>query len=725
MKTTRSLTPAAGWNTWDFRSYNTIVFLENGRFVFKLHISVYDPDADQHHTRFRWPNMPVRGPHAPDGSYWSYTFTIPTAQYAVEAAARGRTLDLTITPLTQGDRCRVVVALMPAGEEAVRAEDGVLCTREWCATPYNLHRPEEVMFFISMEHVYLINTPGEPCALHLGPRRCRDTWPVVLQRIARAKAQYAKLELRGEDGLARALMAVPRAVTWNTIYDARWTGLTTQISRDWGADWNGSYNFPWDQCFLGYLAHTVSPELSKANFRAILASATADGFPPNYYTSFGVKAFDRSQPPVGAYLAWKTACLTGDSSLIKETYPAFARWHAWWRRARDPRKSGLLAWGSNPQPQYDFPHLKLYNPVQQHEHICALYEAGMDNFPIMNEVPFDKKANTLAGDCVALNSLYVMDCEALARMAAQLGDTRAAQRYQREAAAHARRMRARLYDKHTGLYCIRRWDGTFIRDVSAINFFPLAAGVPTPEQARFMVENFLINPKIFWGEYVISVTALNYPASKNNNYWAGRIWPPTNFIVYEGLKRYGFDDVAAAFALKSFRMFEKNWAKANMICENYNMVTGEGGDVWNSDTGYGWGALLANFALQELIDVEPWSDTLRLGTRSQQSWGVTRYCVAGDCYRVRTAYDGLEVWRNGVRWLRSTSPVVVRLPRAAASPACVNVSADRPGTLTMYGCQPGARITVLCGTHTGVVTADARGVARVPYDAVPQIAAPR
>ncbi|MCX7847812.1 MAG: trehalase family glycosidase [bacterium] len=725
MNRSRPVSAATGWNTWDFRSYNTIVYLEDGMFTFKVQLSVYDPDADVHHTRFRWPQMPVRGPHAPDGSYWSYTFSTPSAQYAVEAAGRGRELDVAITPLTQGDRCRVVVGLLPAGEEAVEVRDKVLRTRRWWVTPYNLHRPEEVLFFISVDYVYLINTPGEPCALHVGARRCRGRWPTLLRRIARAKECYAREELCGEDGLARALMAIPRAVTWNTIYDARWTGLTTQISRDWGVDWNGSYNFPWDQCFLGYLAHTVSVELSRANFRAILASATEEGFLPNYYTSFGVKAFDRSQPPIGGYLVWKTALLTGDQTLVKECYPALARWHAWWRRARDPQGSGLLAWGSNPTPVYEFPHLKLYNPVQQHEHICALYEAGMDNFPVMNQVPFDKRAHTLAADCVALNSLYVLDCEALAWMAAQVGDTHAAQRYRREAAAHAQRMRARLYDPRSGLYCIRCWDGRFIRDVSAINFYPLAAGVPTEEQAHAMVARYLLDPELFWGEYVLSVTALNYPASKNNNYWAGRIWPPTNFIIYEGLKRYGLDEVAAAFATKSYRMFEKNWAKANLICENYHMLTGEGGDVWNSDTGYAWGALLAMCALQELIDVEPWSDHLRVGTRSQQSWGVVRYRVGDDTYRVRSAYDGLQVWRNGMLWLCSTSPVVVRCPRGADTPGRVFLSADRPGTLRMYGARPGARILVQCGAHAVICKVDERGVAVLPYDAVSQLAPPR
>jgi hypothetical protein len=561
-----------------------------------------------------------------------------------------------------------------------------------------LYLPSREMFFISLDSTYLINKPAKPAALRLSPRKSRQSIESVTRRIARAGKSYQKIELAGTGGLALSLMAVPRAVTWNTIYDSRWTGITTQISRDWGADWNGSYNFPWDQFFMGYLANTVDAALSLANFNAILASKTPDGFLPNYYASFGVKAFDRSQPPVGAYLVWKTYCLKKDIAILAETYDGLKRWHNWWFTVRDPRNTGLLSWGSNAKPDYDFPHLKKYNPSQQNEHICALYEAGMDNFPVMNKLKFDKKAQTLAGHCVALNSLYTMDCEALAMMAEELGNIRDAKKYQREAAGVKARMRDRLYDTKSRMFCLRAWNGRWIRDVSIINFYPLSAGVATQEQAEYMVNTIMRDPKKFWGEFVLSVTALDYPASSNNDYWAGRIWPPTNFIVYDCLKRYGFDATAAEFARKSLQMFENGWLKANMFCENYNMFTGAGDDVWNSSTGYGWGALLANLALQELIDVEGWHRVLRIGTLSQQHWGIKRYSLGSDVFSIESAYDGLKVKRNGSLWIETTTPVVLRFASFAGKPLLLELKADRPGTIVIHGNKPGEPITLnTCG----------------------------
>lgn len=708
-------TEASGWNTWDFRSYNTIAYLEKDAFQFKLHISVYDPEADIHYTSFRWENMPSRGPHAPDGTYWAYTFTTPRGSYRVEASGVNHSLDLSVTPLTKDDMCRVIVQLMPAGEQPVRAHRNELRAGDWHITHPGFATPEQEMFFVSLDYPYLIGAQQKTGTLHISRRTHRYTQAQIIKRLERAGKKYAHDEIAGTGTLDKTLMAIPRAVTWNTIFDARWTGVATQISRDWGADWNGSYNFPWDQFFMGYLAHTVAPELSNANFKAILASATKDGFLPNYYASFGIRAFDRSQPPIGAYLVWKTYCITGDKRILEDTYDGLKRWHDWWFTARDPRKTGLLAWGSNDEPEYEFPHIERYNPSVKNEHICALYEAGMDNFPVMNELSFDKKDHTLTGHCIGLNSLYIMDCEALGNIAAEMEKPTDAKKYSDEADTMRARVQKRLYDKKTGLFCLRAWGGKWIREPSVLNFYPLAAGIATPEQAEHAVRAYLTNHDYFWGEYVVSVTALNNPSTDNNDYWAGRIWPPTNFIVYEGLKRYTFDSVAAEFAEKSLNLFENGWLASNQFCENYNVHSGKGNDVWNSNTGYGWGALLPNFALQELIDIEPWNRTLRIGTRSQQSWGVKKYCISENEYRITSSYNGLDIHKDGKKWVKTTSPVVLRITPHTDMPTHISISADRSGELKMYNLKPGIEITLHTGGEKQSVRVNSRGMLRVKY----------
>ena len=91
----------------------------------------------------------------------------------------------------------------------------------------------------------------------------------------------------------------------------------------------------------------------------------------------------------------------------------------------------------------------------------------------------------------------------------------------------------------------------------------------------------------------------NDPAYKDQNYWRGRIWGPTNFLVYLGLRNYPDDTVRKALIDKSVKLMLKGWDAHGYIYENWNAITGEGGDRSNCDTFYHWGALMAFMALLE------------------------------------------------------------------------------------------------------------------------------
>ena len=107
-----------------------------------------------------------------------------------------------------------------------------------------------------------------------------------------------------------------------------------------------------------------------------------------------------------------------------------------------------------------------------------------------------------------------------------------------------------------------------------------------------LVEGQLRNPWKFGGDHPVAGTPFDDPASGDNVYWRGRVWPTMNYLVWLGLRRYGFDRDAREVASRSWAMFERSWS--NRRCwENPNQRTGEGGDSPDSDPFYTWGALLA------------------------------------------------------------------------------------------------------------------------------------
>jgi len=65
-----------------------------------------------------------------------------------------------------------------------------------------------------------------------------------------------------------------------------------------------------------------------------------------------------------------------------------------------------------------------------------------------------------------------------------------------------------------------------------------------------------------------------------------------NFLVYMGMQNYNLKAAREDLISKSKALLMKNWKAEGGVYENYNSVTGEGGDVKSADAFYHWGALL-------------------------------------------------------------------------------------------------------------------------------------
>jgi putative isomerase len=118
------------------------------------------------------------------------------------------------------------------------------------------------------------------------------------------------------------------------------------------------------------------------------------------------------------------------------------------------------------------------------------------------------------------------------------------------------------------------------------------AKAATPQQADRMVKEHLQNPVEFGGEFVLPSIARNDAASKDQDYWRGRVWCPMNYLVYLGLRSYDQADAREQLAKKSLKLFLREWTKNGHVHENYNAILGEGDDIRSSDRFYHWGALL-------------------------------------------------------------------------------------------------------------------------------------
>jgi hypothetical protein len=674
-----------GWNTWDFRGFNRLVYLNRGHTQVIVQYAIWDEDyrppdevknrGGLHHT-FRWTDVTKLGPHAPLGLPARLDFQVGPTPFRAEAVDEHGTLRLTVTPLAETQMRVAFVFAAPIGETATTDPDAFAgCKLEFIGAAW----PTD--YFLNVAEPYALGQPGQPATIRVTPARANVTPPPGIDAPGTFEA-FEKRCVSGTGALADAPQAMMQAVTWNTLFDARRRLVSSPVSRDWCADWKGVLVFCWDTYLVGTFVSYAAPELARLNFETVNAAIDELGHVPNYYMAHGAASRDRSMPPLGSYMIWKTQLANPDTAWLRRAYLQLARWHEYWMAHRDGNGDGLLEYGTDATPAYDFPQLRQDNPTLQHSAKCAMYEAALDNSPLYDDVPFNPQTNTLELSDVGLNSYYAMDCEALARMAEFLGRQSEAATYWQEYELIKQRINAHLWDEQHGIYCNRHWDGRFSSRWAPTSFYPLIAGVAPPDRAERMVHEHLLNDREFWGEYVIPSISRSDPAYPDNDYWRGRIWGPFNFLVAEGLRRYRFDGVAAQLGRQGLEMFMRNWREDGGVYENYNADTGRGADVWNAARLYHWGGLLAFIAMQELIDAEV-SGYWRAGSLGFPTAGLRNVHVGGRKYDVDLD-DGVHVRRDGQPFADCQTRAIIRIPLRAPADLPIEISSGNSGRLTLH-----------------------------------------
>lgn len=446
--------------------------------------------------------------------------------------------------------------------------------------------------------------------------------------------------------------AIRDVVAWNTVLDGANLRWFTVLSRNWSQAKFGGWGV-WldDVLYHGLLAARAGDATTAAaNVETALTGQQAAGNLPCLLTAY-TEWVDRSQPPVAAHVVHRLFLLTGDRPLLERAYPVLRRAHDWWFAHRDGDENGLLEWGSSPTGDGTFVHTKQ----------AAMDEAAMDNLPVFDDAVFDERAHTLDLEEIGLNSLVVLEGEMLARIAAALGRPAEAAAIAARAQALAGRVRERLWDPEREVFAGRFWSGAFSDRLSPTSFYPLAAGIATPEQAEALVRRHLTNPARFWGERPLPATPYDDPATPEDVYWRGRVWPPLVFLTWEGLRRYGYDAEADVLAERSWRMFAQEWETRRHCHENFRLDPEADADVADSDSFYTWGALMPLMPLLGRADVSPWHG-LRL--RPDDSGDVVT--CGGAAYAMRPEGSGAVVERDGAPLLVLGRPVGIRHLEAGA-----------------------------------------------------------
>ena len=280
---------------------------------------------------------------------------------------------------------------------------------------------------------------------------------------------------------------------------------------------------------------------------------------------------------------------TGESDWIKDRVPELCDFMDFYRTTSYHKPTGLYFWRDD-------------------------IAIGIDNDPSI----FYRPDNSTAS--IYLNCLMYKELLAFSYVLQILGKEADAFKYAVQAKALAEAINEHLYDEKCGMYYSadinlnpiepdkllhsgkpRHWSSLIMRIDSWAGFMALWAGVATPERAKRVIEENMLNKNTFSsasGIRSLSKLEKMYAVwqSGNPSCWLGPVWIIANYMCFRGLKKYGYEKEATELANATVKLLGEDIKKNGQMHEYYDPdtctgVNNPGFQSWN---------LLANNILASL-----------------------------------------------------------------------------------------------------------------------------
>ncbi len=263
---------------------------------------------------------------------------------------------------------------------------------------------------------------------------------------------------------------------------------------------------------------------------------------------------------------------------------------------------------------YDWLRSGDYERLQKYVARWFEYDADQNGLPVWNSSDASGMDNQFSrsgqlesytDEGVDLACYLVRELQAMAIISQKLGKPADQQTYLQHAAKLSALINSVFWDEKDGFYYDRNEKtGKQIHIKSVAGFFPLWAGVAPPARARRLVHDHLLNPKEFWLEYPVATYAKTEPdfyegTTKGECNWRGNTWIPSNYMIFHGLLRYGYDQAAKELALKTLKLT----LDTNPVTrEYYNSDSGRGNGM---NPFWGWSSLAYGMPLEYVLRYDP------------------------------------------------------------------------------------------------------------------------
>lgn len=383
----------------------------------------------------------------------------------------------------------------------------------------------------------------------------------------------------------------------------------------------------WDSCFIAIGLRHLDIDRAKMEILSLLRGQWSNGMIPhiilsrgrqyrhdqNYWRSWvspfapdKTKTSGITQPPMLAEAIVRVGeklPTTERRSWYRQVWPSLLAYHQWLYRERDPHGEGLVlqihpwetgldnnpAWMSEMQNHLLPAWIRIVKATKL-DYVIGLFRRDTRKIPHGQRLStiealalFDaqrrlrRKAYNSAAilshslfaiEDLAFNSILIRANEHLLDIAQTIRadvpkDLRASMQLTVEAFEQ-------LWDPYTEMYYSRDFvTHRLLKEPTIASLLPLYAGCISKERAAALVK-LIENEHMFGPAHPVPSTPLNSPWFDPERYWQGPTWFNTNWLIIDGLKRYGYRHHAEALIESMLELI-----KDHGCYEYFNPITGE------------------------------------------------------------------------------------------------------------------------------------------------------
>ncbi|MCF6268472.1 MAG: hypothetical protein L3J41_02040 [Melioribacteraceae bacterium] len=258
---------------------------------------------------------------------------------------------------------------------------------------------------------------------------------------------------------------------------------------------------------------------------------------------------DAGHPPVWVVAVQDYIELTGDKEVLKTFYTPLVRQITWFENERKAEGEGFY-----------------YNDI-----LIKKWESGVDQGIRFDDVDMGAWA------CIDATSHVYWLYKMANLWGKELGMTN--DYFENRESELLQFIQEDMYSSEDGMfYDIWATKDTTLKQTAFENMWPLVVGAATQEQADRFIDDYLLNPDVFYTEHPIATVGVKDPKFELRM-WRGPAWNSMTYWAARGCLNYGRKDAAAKILERALDATAKVFDETGTIWEFYHPLGGSPKDL--------------------------------------------------------------------------------------------------------------------------------------------------